>query len=747
MTQTDTNDGRTNIQSLAGVPEAMATFVQTIQATYSQLESCLEEARKIVPVQTVEQLFGILPNSSIESKRFVWSELIKLDMLAAHQKSITRSLDFYMRICQTWFISSDVPIDLILTEIQIRKQSDQHPTLDEYQRKFSRWADALAELDWEAREPLPSLSVVGLPELQNGQLIDDFRIVGCLGRGAFAQVYLARQESMQRLVALKISSQGSEEPQTLSQLDHPNIVRVYDQRFLAKWGIHLLYMQAILGGSLAGVIKATCGLDIEQLSGRNLLEAIDQALHESQQQPPERMSRSSTDLMSDMNWASVTAWLGAQLAEGLQAAHDQGVLHCDVKPANILLGPSGNPKLVDFNVSDRGLNQIRERRIGGTLAYMSPEHLAVASDLLEPNRIDIRCDLYSLALSLWELWQGRRPWYAAVNAETWRSAVSLQLDLRRQPLDCVRADASLQGVWLEQVLRQCLQTEPDKRPRSCAELATRLRLALHPELVARFAPQDSSVSYRLAKWPVLLITALIIFSTNGPAGAMNFIYNREVIVRHYDQLLPHFNSISAILNLIAFPFGGVLLVFFCWRVKRSRKRAEHGLVALDQDLDWLWQFGHRAAVISGSLWLFFGLLFPVVLQRYEPNLSGSDFVHFFLSLAVCGGIALIYPFFGISLLACYVYYPLLLRPSMRDDKYVMRAHWLRRHSDVYLALAALVPLLAILLLILMRSQAPLMLQVLLVLITLISLFVSFQSHRRLHRILDLYSAVLGKDAT
>src|SRR6185436_3736876 len=68
--------------------------------------------------------------------------------------------------------------------------------------------------------------------LQPGERIDDFDLLARLGEGAFAKVYLARQNSMQRLVALKVSADRGSEPQTLAQLDHDQIVRVYDQRVL-----------------------------------------------------------------------------------------------------------------------------------------------------------------------------------------------------------------------------------------------------------------------------------------------------------------------------------------------------------------------------------------------------------------------------------------------------------------------------------------------------------------------------------
>ena len=77
-------------------------------------------------------------------------------------------------------------------------------------------------------------------ELRVGGEIDDFLLVDLLGEGAFAKVFLAHQKSLHRTVALKVSEAESEEAQTLAQLDHPNIVRVFDQRDLPERDLHLL---------------------------------------------------------------------------------------------------------------------------------------------------------------------------------------------------------------------------------------------------------------------------------------------------------------------------------------------------------------------------------------------------------------------------------------------------------------------------------------------------------------------------
>ncbi|MFO0942834.1 MAG: serine/threonine-protein kinase [Pirellulales bacterium] len=735
-----------------------STFGQTIQATFDRLEGCLEQAQQIVPVNSVEQLIELLPKASRDSQRFILSELIKLDMASAADLGQIRLLDFYLAGAQIWLNEQDLPLDLVLEELQVRRDNGQSPTLEEYQGRFPRWAGVLSDLPWDRLTTGRASQQSGLPVLEGGQYIEDFRILHALGRGAFAQVYLAIQESMNRLVALKVSSRGTDEPQTLSQLDHPNIVRVYDQRTIHLLQVHLLYMQAVLGGNLASVVSATRDTPLDQLSGELLLGLIDQSLIAAQQQPPEREPDAAP---AGQDWATTVAWIGQQLAEGLQSAHDKGVFHRDVKPANILMTAEGRPKLADFNVSHSALTE-KGSAIGGTLAYMAPEHL-IASDALQvqADPVDARSDLYSLAVVLWELWQGQRPWPNAGPAENWSAAVRQQLALRSADPICRREDRSSAGQWLYRVLRQSLSVSQSLRPQTCRELGMRLRLAMFPDLAARFAPPLGSLVDRLRKHSVLIIAAMITILPNALAGLLNYVYNYLVVIgglkkRFLAEMTPDlaelaikklvtdFERISLQINATAFGIGAMILIYFCWRVRQSLSRANANLPASDQDIDWVWMFGHRAAVIGASLWISFGLIFPVIIRWSQPAFSNSDIAHFFMSLSICGGIAWIYPFYGVSLLSTVVYYPLIISPTMSDANYEKRADWMRGRADFYLASSAVIPLFTLLLIITQpESDVPNFLKLVLVLLTFLAVVFSFKAYQILYRVIDQYGQILG----
>ena len=267
-----------------------------------------------------------------------------------------------------------------------------------------------------------------------GGAIDDFDLFALLGKGAFARVVLARQRSMQRLVALKVSGESGAEPQTLAQLDHPHIVRVFDQRSMPERGLRLLYMQYVSGGTLQSVLDVLRRTPAAERDGNMLLRAVDEAVAQRGESPP--AGSALRDRLAAGTWPEAVCWLGARLAEALAYAHRQGVLHRDVKPANVLLTSEASPKLADFNVSFSckldGANPAAF--FGGSLAYMSPEQLEAFNPAhdRDPADLDGRADLYSLCVVLWELLAGRRPFRDDALGEDWGKMLARMTEQRRE---------------------------------------------------------------------------------------------------------------------------------------------------------------------------------------------------------------------------------------------------------------------------------------------------------------------------
>lgn len=679
---------------------------QTIAVTFQHLDSVLKQALDLSPVKQSNELLALLPQSSQAAQQLMLAELIKLDMAKAAQHDIDRDLSFYSPILKLLFPSGHLPLDLVLEEIQQRRRRGDTISISHYKSRFPHLASVLDDVITRVASTTVLPAPERAPAFTDGTQIDDFTILRSLGQGGFANVYLARQNSMQRLVALKVSHRGSDEPIALSQLDHRNIVRVYDQRAIADPCMILLYMQYIPGGTLSDVIRATSSQPASQLNGRTFLEAIDRALVAADQQPPE--SSSTREQIAGMDWAALTAWLGVELAEGLESAHRAGIMHRDVKPANVLLSADCVPKLVDFNVSYSSLPGCAGAAVyfGGSLAYMSPEQLEIADPVgkREAEDLDARSDLFSLAVVLWEVWQGRRPVPPSQMFASWHDAVTQQVGLCREPPTVIRRfDSAAQRV-LERTLRAALSFDREQRPHSAIEFAGRLRLALQNRAAAIFEPAEGSWRERLLRWPVLLSTGLIIFIPNLLAGGLNFLYNHHSIASRHSDLEARFVNLSIVINLLAFPLGIAILVWLAGKVQGGIRSAIARRTVQRHEFEGAWNLGHRAAMVGGVMWLIAGFAFPVVLHAWDHRFGWVDSIEFFLSLTICGGIAWIYPFFGVTLLGTEIYYPAMVKPTMFDSRFAALARRMKRRANTYLASAAAIPLCALALLTMRHSS-------------------------------------------
>ncbi len=270
------------------------------------------------------------------------------------------------------------------------------------------------------------------------RLLGRFRLERFLGRGGMGVVWLARDEVLERSVALKLVAGAAANGSALDELrgetrralalTHPNIVRVYD--LVTDGTLAGISMELVPGGSLVGLRR----------------------------ERPDGVFAP----------AELLPWVG-QLCGALEYAHGSvRLVHRDLKPANLMCGARGELKVADFGVSEL-LNELgsgvrRTGPVGGTLAYMSPQQLvgepAVAAD-----------DLFSLGASLYDLLTGKPPFLGG--------NVFAQI-VRTQPPSMAerRAELGIGGepiprCW-EEVVAACLEHDPRARPRSAAEVWSRL---------------------------------------------------------------------------------------------------------------------------------------------------------------------------------------------------------------------------------------------------------------------------------
>lgn len=365
---------------------------------------------------------------------------------------------------------------------------------------------------------------------------------------------------MQRLVAVKISEDHGSEPQTLAQLDHDYIVRVFDQRLLEGGALRLLYMQYLPGGTLLGVVKAARQRSPDQRSGRLLLDVVDQALADKGEiRPTDSAVRAE---IASLTWPETVAWLGRRLADALDYAGSHGVLHRDIKPANVLLTADGVPKLADFNISfsTETSGDSPVAYFGGSLSYMSPEQLSA----IHPDRpgtaadMDTRSDLYSLGVVLWEFLAGTKPFADGTGGDAGdRTTLDAMLERRSHgvvphPRDDLPADCP---TTLSRVLSKALEPDPADRWSSGNELAQQLDVCLDPRARDLVDPPKDSWRERLRRWPHPIM-ALAIAVPNLLAIVYSYHHNKTLII---DKLArdaqDRFDLLTRWSYLIAFPTG------------------------------------------------------------------------------------------------------------------------------------------------------------------------------------------------
>jgi serine/threonine protein kinase len=551
-----------------------------------------------------------------------------------------------------------------------------------------------------------------LTHIEVGQRLDDFDLLVELGSGVFARVFLARQRSLQRLVAVKISANRGNEPQTLAQLDHDYIVRVFDQRILRDRDWRLLYMQYLPGGTLLDLVQAIRRAGSPPDSGQALLDAVDNALESRGEiRPTESPTRTE---LATLSWPETVAWLGKRLAEALNYATSRGVLHRDVKLANVLLAPDGTPKLADFNISfARNVSGASPfTYFGGSLSYMSPEQLMACRPgyMQDAANLDTRSDIYSLAVVLWELLTGLKPFDdSAAQAARARSggsvsdttALELMLITRAQGISpaALAALPTNCPAALRRVLMKALSADRDQRWASGAELAEQLQLCLDPQ--ARDLVDPPARSWRLRLRPFFLPIAFLAISIpNLLASAYNIQHNQLLIVSKLsEQAQGRFVLAVTLVNLVFYPLGTAAIVYWCRYVilvpRRVRRgpappaetlaRARHDcLVAPD-----------RGVIVVFGLWLLSGLTFPLIMQFVAGGIPGRSAIHFVGSLAVCGAIATAYPFFLMTFYIVRSVYPELVAHGQTNPREAEQLRALSRRLSRYLAIAASVPLLGV----------------------------------------------------
>src|SRR5487761_1862356 len=306
--------------------------------------------------------------------------------------------------------------------------------------------------------PLGSRFAAPKPE-ELAKQFPQLEIIELLGQGGMGAVYKARQPTLDRLVAVKIlpteiagdpafAERFTREARALARLNHPNIVGIYD--FGEADGLYYFIMEYVDGATLRDLIST------RQLAPRQALALV------------------------------------PQICEALQFAHDEGIVHRDVKPENIIIDKRGRVKVADFGLakllglSADKLALTRVEQVMGTPLYMAPEQLQGS------HAVDHRADIYSLGVVFYEMLTGELP-----------------LGRFAPPSHKVQVD-----VRLDEVVLRALEREPDLRYQHASEVKTDVEsIVARPAHVASatavVAPPTNVCPPQL-RWPafVLLITSI-----------------------------------------------------------------------------------------------------------------------------------------------------------------------------------------------------------------------------------------------
>ncbi|HZW30453.1 MAG TPA: protein kinase [Isosphaeraceae bacterium] len=401
------------------------------------------------------------------------------------------------RVGAQWYLdryadlSEDTIVALVYEEFCLREDDDEAPDPAAYLARFPQVAAALHRV-LEIHElvgsgtPTSALSLSlaekaaayegTAPFPEAGQEIAGFFLVEELGRGAFARVFLAREQQLAcRPVALKVTRRGSREPQTLALLQHTHIVPVHSHQIDRSTGLHLLCMPYFGRTTLAQVLAECRGR--EPRSAAALVQALDRLEPApGDAAPAGRLTGRAA--LARRSYDRAIAWWGARLAEALEHAHVRGVLHRDIKPSNVLVTADGLPMLLDFNLAHEPLTEASPAgdgsTLGGTLDYMAPEHLRALAENA-PKQVDRRSDLYSLGVVLYEALTAERPFVAPRRGFSIAEALLSAADARNCGAPRVREIEPEVPPALEAVIRRCLQPEPEDRYATAAELAADLQ--------------------------------------------------------------------------------------------------------------------------------------------------------------------------------------------------------------------------------------------------------------------------------
>ena len=283
-----------------------------------------------------------------------------------------------------------------------------------------------------------------------------YEIINCIGSGGMADVFRARDHKLNRFVAIKVLkaeyrsdkefvSKFRVEAQAAAGLAHPNIVNVYDVG--DENGVYFIVMELVEGITLKTYIISKGKLSVREATGISL-----------------------------------------QVASGLEAAHNNGIIHRDVKPQNIIISTDGTAKVADFGIARAASSDTINSNVMGSVHYSAPEQSRGGFS-------DAKSDIYSLGITMYEMLTGRVPFDGDSTVEVALKHLQEEIISPREYLpDLPRA--------MEQIILKCTQKSPDRRYQSMSLLIRDLKESLvnpNGDFVRLASENPTGVTHRYSR--------------------------------------------------------------------------------------------------------------------------------------------------------------------------------------------------------------------------------------------------------
>ncbi len=603
-------------------PETEIDESEIDEAIDQSIEDMIDAFERGWTPELVETWRTLLATHGLTNNLDAVVELFRVDICRRHSRRMALAPADYLQLCPALQLDTERAPQLAYEDFRMCQKNRLGCSLDRWQslpgvESQPWWQDASRNLasfnadvldhsqkpsPQESRSPAESSLKPGsaqqTPANQPFRELG-FELVQLLGQGAFSRVYLATQTTLSnRYVVLKVVDRHLDEPQFLARLQHTNIIPIFS--FHRSGAASILCMPYLGAVTLADCIERR-RTDDSAAAGLSFVETLRQAqdvtrfsslqhsialnANSSKQTAPldsdaamlDRTGLTTTDLLERLGLLSrseLALWVFQRLAAALVHSHERGIIHGDLKPANVLVRYDGEPALLDFNLA-KAIDQNDNGFTGGTLAYMSPEQLRsflTGHQVESMNRLATSGDIYGFGCILYEFLTGSLPYPASRS----RASIDIQhaLTKRQSKLLWPVEDDSSPG--LRRIVERCLAYSVSDRYQTTVELYEDLRCESE-DLPLRHAGEPSWRT-RLRKW-----------------------------ARRHPRLASA-GSVAALAGLLT-----VVLALFAWQTVKSNR-------ALEANANWL-QFQRESDLALAHLLEPTTAQLPDSIQRAENCLQ------------------------------------------------------------------------------------------------------------------------------